>query len=407
MQPRFHAPETVEDLADLLLGYAEDGLPVEVRGLGSKLGYGRPVQAAAVVSTEKFDGVTLYEPSELVLSAGAGTPLAKIEKLLDENDQLLAFEPLSLPAVLGGKPGEGSIGGVFATGLSGSRRVLSGAARDHILGIKAVNGRGEAYKAGGRVMKNVTGYDLSKLLTGSCGTLSVLTEITMKVLPKPEQSATLLFFDVPEAAAIELLCKAMGSPYEVSGAAHLEPGLGTGLTDKAFRDETRSVTALRVEGFEGAVRYRTARLKQKFAAFADMTELAGDRSRQFWSDIRQVKSLQSQDRPLWRISTAPSRAADLVAALRHAIELKALYDWSGGLVWLETGPTSDANAVEMRRILSDFGGHATLVRAEPGIRASADVFQPLEMRLMEITRALKASFDPAGILNPGRMYSGI
>ncbi|ODA67184.1 putative FAD-linked oxidoreductase [Methyloligella halotolerans] len=407
MQPRFHAPETVEDLADLLLGYAQEGLPVEVRGLGSKLGYGRPVQTAAVVSTEKFDEITLYEPSELVLSAGSGTPLAKIEKLLDENGQQLAFEPFDLPPVLGGKPGEGSIGGVFATGLSGSRRVLSGAARDHILGVKAVNGRGEAFKAGGRVMKNVTGYDLSKLLTGSCGTLSVLTEITMKVLPKPEQSSTLLFFDVPEAAAIELLCKAMGSPFEVSGAAHLQPGLAAGLSDKPLRERAESVTALRVEGFEGAVRYRAAKLKQKFAAFSDLTELSGDRSRRFWSDIRQVRPLQSAGRPLWRISTAPSRAADLVAALRHTIDLKALYDWSGGQIWLETGATSDANAVELRRILADFGGYATLVRAEPGIRASADVFQPLEMRLMEITRALKASFDPAGILNPGRMYSGV
>ncbi|MFD0988323.1 glycolate oxidase subunit GlcE [Methyloligella solikamskensis] len=407
MQPRFHAPETVEDLADLLLGYAEEGLPVEVRGLGSKLGYGRPVQTAAVVSTENFDGVTLYEPSELVLSAGSGTPLTKIEALLDENGQQLAFEPLDMPAILGGKPGEGSIGGVFATGLSGSRRVLSGAARDHILGVKAVNGRGEAFKAGGRVMKNVTGYDLSKLLTGSCGTLSVMTEVTMKVLPKPEQSTTLLFFDIPEAAAIELLCKAMGSPYEVSGSVHLEPGLGASFSDKSLRNQKNAVTALRVEGFEGAVRYRAAKLKQKFAAFEDMTELSGDRSRRFWAEIRQVKPLQSADRPLWRVSTAPSRAADLVAALRHTIDLKALYDWSGGLVWLETGPSSDASAVEMRRILADFGGHATLVRAEPGIRASADVFQPLEMRLMEITRALKASFDPAGILNPGRMYSGI
>lgn len=407
MQPRFHAPETADDLADLLLGYAQEGLPVEVRGLGSKLSYGRPVQTAAVVSTEKFDDIALYEPSELVLSAGAGTPLSAVEALLDENGQQLAFEPLDLPAIFGGKPGEGSIGGVFATGLSGSRRVLSGAARDHILGVKAVNGRGEIFKAGGRVMKNVTGYDLSKFLTGSCGTLSVMTEITMKVLPKPEQSMTLLFFDVPEAAAIELLCKAMGSPFEVSGAVHLESGLATALDDKSLSDRRKAVTALRIEGFDGAVRYRAAKLKQKFAAFEDMAELSGARSRLFWSEIRQVKPLQSPDRPLWRISTAPSRAASFVASLRQTVDLKALYDWSGGLIWLETAPISDANAVEMRRILADYGGHATLVRAEPGIRASADVFQPLETTLMELTRALKASFDPAGILNPGRMYSGI
>ncbi|MEG6508699.1 glycolate oxidase subunit GlcE [Methyloligella sp. 2.7D] len=407
MQQRFHAPNSADELAEIVETYAEEGLPLEVRGLGSKLPFGRPVQTGAVVSTEKLEGVSLYEPTELVLSAGAGTPLAEIEKLLDDNKQQLAFEPLDLAPAYGGKPGEGSIGGVFATGLSGSRRILAGAARDNILGIKAVNGRGEAFKAGGRVMKNVTGYDLSKFLTGSCGTLSILTEITMKVLPKPEEVQTLVFHDLPEEAALGLMADAMASPYDVSGTVHLTEGLGASFSDAALSDSQTNATLLRVEGFESAVRYRIGQLKRKFAAYNPDTVLAATRSRKLWAEIRQLKPMQSRERPLWRISTAPNKAAGFVAALRHSLSFRTMFDWSGGLIWLEPDPTSDAGAVEIRRILSEYGGHATLIRAEPGIRASVHVFQPLEPALMALSRSLKDTFDPAGILNPGRMYPGI
>jgi glycolate dehydrogenase FAD-binding subunit len=407
MRQRFHAPDTAAELAAIVRDYAAAGVPLEVRGLGSKLALGRPVQAAAVVSSEALSGVTLYEPTELVLSAGAGTPLSEIEALLDENGQQLAFEPVDLSPVYGGKPGEGSIGGLFATGLSGSRRILVGAARDHILGIKGVNGRGEGFKAGGRVMKNVTGYDLSRLLTGSYGTLAVLTEVTTKVLPKPEASHTILFFDLPDAAAVEAMCMAVGSPYEVSGTVHLDSGLAGTLSDRDVSNHGRAVTAIRVESFDSAVRYRISRLKETLAAFKPDADLFTERSRAFWSEIRALKPFQGGRRPLWRIATAPSRAAAFVSGLRHSLEVKALYDWSGGLIWLETGVMSDAGAVEIRRLLSEAGGHATLIRAEPAIRAGIDVFQPLEPILGAATRSLKQAFDPSGVLNPGRMYAGI
>ncbi len=404
MRQHFHAPDTATELAEILQDYAEHQIPLEVRGLGSKVDFGRPIQTAAVISTEALDGVSLYEPHELVLAAGSGTPIATIETLLAENNQQLAFEPLDLAPVLGGKPGEGSVGGVFATGLSGSRRVLAGAARDHILGIQAVNGRGEGFKAGGRVMKNVTGYDLSKFITGSFGTLAVLTEITMKVLPRPDHSHTIVFFDVPEEAAVEALCLALGSPYEVSGTVHLEQGLADRLSDPELSTCGRAVTAIRVESFESAVRYRVARLKQHLAAYKPALDLFTDRSRKFWAELRQLKPFIGTGRPLWRISTTPTKAARLVETLRRNLDLKAMYDWSGGLIWLETGPTSDAGAVEIRRLLSEQGGHATLLRAEPAIRSSVDVFQPLDPALAGLTQSLKATFDPAGILNPGRMY---
>lgn len=407
MRQRFHAPATAEELAGIVANYAADATPVEVRGLGSKIDLGRPAQTAAVVSTEGLKGISLYEPTELVLQAAAGTPLAAVEDLLDQNRQQLAFEPLDLAPALGGKPREGTVGGLYATGFSGSRRMLVGAMRDHVLGVKAINGRGELFKAGGRVMKNVTGYDLGRFLAGSYGTLAIATEVTFKVLPKPEGVHTIVCFGLPDAAALEAMTLAAGSPYEVSGAIHLNAGLARAFSDPDLSGNDEAVTAIRVEGFENAIRYRVARLKQVIAAFKPAAEFHTERSDQFWTELRRLQPFQGNKRPLWRISTAPSKAAALVAGLRRSLPVKVLYDWAGGLIWVETGAMSDAGALEIRRLLPDAGGHATLIRAEPAIRAGIDVFQPLPPALMAITQALKATLDPAGILNPGRMYPDV
>jgi glycolate oxidase FAD binding subunit len=407
MRVGFHAPDTVEELAYLVAEAADTRTPLEVMGRGTKREVGRPVQYGAVLSTENLTGIQLYEPSELVLVARAGTPIAQIEQALTEHDQEMPFEPIDLGPVLGFGRGQGTVGGMVATNFSGSRRILSGSVRDHVLGVQAVNGSGETIRAGGRVMKNVTGYDLSRALSGSWGTLAVMTEVALKVLPAPREVRTVLCFGLADPNGIEALCLAMGTPFEVSGTVHMHAELAERLSDQEIANAGASVTAIRVENFPASARYRSSRLKQMLQAYAPALELDTLRSRAFWDEIKTLKMFQKAERPLWRISTLPTAAAKLVHNLARKIDVRVLYDWSGGLVWLETPPISDAGAVEIRRNLAEIGGHATLIRAEAPARAAIDVFQPLDKPVMALTASLKRAFDPVGILNPGRMYPGI
>jgi glycolate oxidase FAD binding subunit len=407
MRVGFHAPDNVEELAYLVAEAADTRTPLEVMGRGTKREVGRPTQHGAVLSTENLAGVPIYEPSELVLVARAGTPLAQIEQLLAENDQELPFEPVDLGPMLGFGPGQGTIGGVIATNLSGSRRIHSGSARDHLLGVQAVNGRGETIRSGGRVMKNVTGYDLARGLAGSWGTLAVMTEIALKVLPAQREMRTVLCFGLADPTGVQVLSAALGTPYEVTGTVHIHAGLAEHFSDQEIANAGASVTAIRVENFPASARYRSSRLKHMMQAYAPALELDSARSRIFWDEVRTLRMFQKSSRPLWRISTPPATAPKLIGAIARKIGVRVLYDWSGGLIWLETPPISDAGAVEIRRTLAEFGGHATLIRAEAPARNVIDVFQPLDPPLMALTQSLKRAFDPVGILNPGRMYPGI
>lgn len=403
-----YAPTNEGDLASLIRGAAERRMPLEVCGFRTKRDAGRPLEPEAVVSASKLTGITLYEPSELVLSARAGTTLAEIEAALDAQNQELAFEPTDFARVFTKKATGASIGGIFAMNVSGSRRILRGAARDHLLGVRAVNGRGEIIKAGGRVMKNVTGVDLVRGLCNSWGTLAVLTEVTMKVMPRAPDTRTLLFFGLADEAAVGVMCAAMGTPFEVSGTVHLCPAFVARLEDKSIAPAGLAATALRLEGPESVVASRVARLRKQLAPFGETYELQGERSRAFWSDIRGMAHLVAEDnRPLWRISTAPSKAAPIVRALSALLEVNTAYDWSGGLIWVEVPPSSDASVTEVRRILAEFGADAMLIRAPRAVRASIEVFQPVPLAKMRLIQGLKKAFDPAGILNPGRMYAGV
>jgi glycolate oxidase FAD binding subunit len=407
MRVGFHAPDTTEELAYLVAEAADTRTPLEVMGRGTKREVGRPVQHGAVLSTENLIGVPVYEPSELTLVALAGTTIAQIERLLAENDQEFPFEPADLGPVLGFGRGEATLGGMVASNFSGSRRILRGSVRDHVLGVQAVNGQGETIRSGGRVMKNVTGYDLARALAGSWGTLAVMTEIALKVLPAQREVRTVLCFGLADPNGVEALCLAHGTPFEVSGTIHMHTALAERLSDQEIANAGASVTAIRVENFPASARYRSGRLKQMLQAYAPALELDTGRSRAFWDEIRVLKMFQKPSLPLWRISTLPSAAPKLVQSLARKIDVHVMYDWSGGLIWLETPPISDAGAVEIRRTLAEFGGHATLIRADVSARAAIDVFQPLDPPLMALTAGLKRAFDPVGILNPGRMYAGI
>ncbi len=383
------------EVADIIAVAAGRRTPLAIIGGGTRNGLGRPVQAAAALSTAELRGVTLYEPAELVISAKAGTPLSEIEALLAENGQRLTFEPPDHRGLYG-STGEPTIGAVAAANLSGPRRIMGGAARDGLIGLRAVTGRGEVVKSGGRVMKNVTGYDLVKFLAGSYGTLAVLSEVTFKVLPAPETEATLVIEGLDDAAAVAALSAALATPFSVTGAAHVP------LSSKG-----PGRTCIRLEGFAASVADRAGRMRA-MGPFSGAALLDEAQSVALWRSIRDLDALSAPDRaPVWRLSLKPGSAPPLVEALHRTFACSALYDWGGGLVWIAGGDGPDAGAAAIRAAVAAVGGHATLARAPDDVRNVVDVFQPLPEPLMALTRKLKESFDPVGILNPGRIYAGV
>jgi glycolate oxidase FAD binding subunit len=254
-------------------------------------------------------------------------------------------------------------------------------------------------------MKNVTGYDLCRGLSGSWGTLAVLSEVTFKVLPAPEDTATLILLGLPDDIAVEVLCTAMASPFEVTGAVHLQAPLVARLEHPGLKAQGEAVTAIRIESFAKSVAYRKGRLKDLLRAYGDIHEFERGASLFLWGELRRLSVLRGIA-PVWRISTRPTAGPKVVAAISAYMECRAFYDWSGGLVWAEVLPTTDAGAADVRRVIATHGGHATLVRAATQVRAAVEVFQPLEAGVAKLSRRLKSAFDPAGILNPGRMYAG-
>ena len=405
--PSHLKPRDAEEVRTLVEWAAAETAPLEVVGAGSKRGWGRPLQATHSLELSALAGVTLYEPEELVLSARAGTKLAEIEALLAERRQQLAFEPADLGPFYGEPAGQGTLGGVLACNLSGPRRIKAGAARDHFLGVSAVNGRGELFKAGGRVVKNVTGYDLCKLLAGSHGTLAVMTDVTVKVLPAPEEMRTVLIFGLDDRAGIKALAAALKSEHEVSGAAHLPRPVAAGSVVSAVGGAGKPVTAVRVEGFPASVAHRAGALRALLAGFGPIEELHSQSSLSFWRELRDaVPFARRPERDVWRLSVPPSTGPEVVARIAGRVDLLAYYDWGGGLVWLALPPTADAGAAIVRAALAKDGGHATLLRAPDAVRAAVPVFEPLADGLAQLSRRVKESFDPRGILNPGRLYAG-
>jgi len=374
---------------------------IVIEGGGTRSGLGRPVEADRVLSTHGLSGITLYEPAELVISARAGTPLAEIEATLRDKKQRLPFEPMDHRALFGTE-GSPTIGAVAACNISGPRRIQLGAARDHLIGLRLVNGFGEMIKSGGRVKKNVTGLDLVKLGCGAHGTLGVLTEVTFKLLPESETSATLALYSLDDEKGIAALSAGLTSPFQITGAAHLPPG--TVMPE--------AVTLLRLEGAPASVDYRTAALAKLIAGFGTAEALPVDRAETLWQSVRDVLPLaEPRDAAIWRLSVAPSRGANVVAAVKRKLAARHFYDWGGGLIWLAVSAEGDAGAASIRKALADScgkeGGHATLIRAPEDVRARIDVFQPLATALMQISENIKASFDPDHIVNPGRMYAGV
>ena len=397
-------PDTEAALAEVIASASASRTSLDLCGGGSKRTIGRPTNSTHSVSTRGLRGITLYEPNEMVMSARSGTLLSEVQSVLSKSNQMLAFEPLELAGVVGGDARQATIGGVFATNASGPRRLAAGAARDHLMGIRGVNGRGEVFKNGGRVMKNVTGYDLCKGLAGSWGTLAAFSEVTFKVMPKPPASTTLVLLGLTDEIAIEAMCSVMGTPYEITGALHIQQQLAVTLDHMGLRGQGKAVTAFRLEAPPKSIAYRRDKLTAALKVYGQLHDLEQKSSETFWDEMTRLSVFEGSDHPLWRLSTAPSKGPAVVAAIGRYMPVSALYDWSGGLVWIDVPVTTDAGAADVRRVIATHGGHATLIRASASTRSATDVFQTLEPGVQRLSQKLKATFDPANILNPGRMY---
>jgi glycolate oxidase FAD binding subunit len=382
--------------------------PLEIIGHGTRRQIGQPMATNAVLDLSPLNAITSYEPNELIITVQAGAPLADVMSLIDSKNQQFAFEPVDTAPLLGAV-GSGTIGGMIAAGLAGPRRVKAGGARDHLLGAHAVSGFGDSFKTGGKVVKNVTGYDLCKLLAGSWGTLAIMTEVTLKVMPKGEAERTIVLRGLDHLAANKAMTAALGSPYDVSGAAHL-PGSAlraevAGLD--AIGSPRGAVTLIRLEGILASASHRAASLAAALKPFgtADIIEDATS-SAAVWSAIRDVLPFAASGPlgawPVWRIVCPPASGGVLGHALARETGGEVIYDWGGGLIWAALPPKGDAQAALVRQRVAAAAGHATLLRASEAVRGEVDVFQPQGEGLRALSERVRGSFDPKNILNRGR-----
>jgi glycolate oxidase FAD binding subunit len=378
-----HAPKDEAELAAVIDG----GTSFSIEGRGSKAGLGRYTPCDTLLSLKHFSGVHIYEPEELILEAGAATPLQDIQTLLEKHQQMLAFEPPDHSHVWG-FTSRGSIGGVLAASLAGPRRVKAGSARDHVLGVRGVTGRGEIFNAGARVVKNVTGYDMPKLMAGSFGTLAALSRVTFKVLPAPETEETIVIRGLDEPSAIVAMATALQSACDVSAAAHV-PGQGT---------------YLRFEGIAVSVASRRDMFVRSLQNSCEIADVVS--SRTLWSGIRNLSVLKHDvTRALWRISVPPSDGARVAQRVAAQCEARYFFDWAGGLIWLSVPALHDGGAALVRAAVET--GHATLYAAPEALRKSVQVFQPQSPAVATLTGRVKAALDPLAKLNFGRMYEGV
>ncbi|HEX7071042.1 MAG TPA: glycolate oxidase subunit GlcE [Rhodothermales bacterium] len=375
-------PATLEELRDAIAGAARAGSKLRLRGGGSKDAVGAPTPEVAALDMREFSGIIEYDPPELVLTARAGTPLSDVNDAVASQGQMLAFDPYDHGPMFGALPGAATIGGIVAAGVSGSQRLSRGAARDHLLGFEAVSGAGEIFKAGSKVVKNVTGFDLSKLVAGSWGRLVALTQVTLKVVPRPQVQETMVMHGLDPAAAVAAMAQAVGSPAGVSAAAHLPDREGAPMT------------LFRVDGFAESVAARKRSLEAVLADVGSAETLDGETGVSLWEQIRTAAPLPV-DRPLWRIVVAPRKAPAVVEMLGDA---RWILDWAGGLIWAAT----TAEAGVLRAAAEAAGGHAMLIRADAILRAKTAALHPPARGVVALEKSIRRAFDPENVFDCGR-----
>ena len=399
------------DVEDAVRAAIAGEQPLEIVGHGTKRQIGQPMATNALLDLSALNAVVAYEPNELIITVQAGAPLADVKSLIDSKNQQFAFEPINTSALLGTSD-IGTIGGMIGAGLAGPRRIRAGGARDHLLGAHAVSGFGDSFKAGGKVVKNVTGYDLCKLLAGSWGTLAVMTEVTLKVMPRPESERTLLLRGLDDIEANRAMTSALGSPFDVSGAAHVPNSVfrsaASGLADLGSQRE--AVTLLRLEGITASAAHRAAALAKHLAPFGAADVLEDAASAAAWSSVRDVEPFAANGPlgawPVWRIVCPPASGGALGQQLSRDTGGDVIYDWGGGLIWAALPPKADGQAALVRSRVDAVGGHAMLLRGSDQLRRNVDVFHLQSGGLAALSERVRVSFDPKGILNRGRMLRG-
>jgi glycolate oxidase FAD binding subunit len=382
--------------------------PLEIIGHGSKRLIGQPMATNALLDLSALNAVISYEPSELIITVQAGAPLADVQSLIDSKNQQFAFEPVDTGPLLGTAT-KATIGGMLGAGFAGPRRIKAGGARDHLLGAHGVSGFGDSFKAGGRVVKNVTGYDLCKLLAGSWGTLAVMTEVTLKVMPRPESERTVVLHGLDDVTANRAMTAALGSPFDVSGAAHVPKSTLQSPVDSLgeLGWPSDALTVLRLEGILASVEHRAAALRGLLAPFGAGQIIEDAASAGIWRSVRDVMPFAVNGAlgawPVWRIVCPPASGGALGHLLSQETGGDVFYDWGGGLIWAALPPGPDAHAAVVRQHVNALGGHATLVRASDELRRKVDVFHPQPAGLAALSERVRQSFDPKSILNRGRM----
>ena len=376
----------VEELRCVIADAGAAGMRLQLRGGGTKDGVGAPCPAACIVDLSRLSGIVDYDPPELVLTARAGTPLSVITALLAAHDQMLAFDPWDPAALFGGTAGAATIGGIVAAGQSGSQRLTQGAVRDHLLGFTAISGRAESFVAGAKVVKNVTGYDLPKLMAGSWGRLGAMTEITLKVLPRPLASLTAIARGLSAREAWQAMARHLRSAAEVVAAAHAPAG-ALGPT---------SMTALRVQGFAPSVEARCQMIETVAGDDPRFNRVDEGGANEFWDAFRTFAPLKTSA-PLWRVSLPARRGADFLDQT-GASDREWLMDWAGGLIWY----AGDCEPARLRASAAALGGHAMLMRGGKVLRTATPAFHPLAPPVAALEQRVRSAFDPAGIFDTGR-----
>ena len=406
-------PEKEKEVSNLIKKFYKSNIPIEIVGSGSKRKIGKPLQCAKVLNLSKINGIIEYLPEELYIKVKACTPLEQIEKELKKNNQQLAFEPINFGYLLNGKSDSGTAAGQVACNISGPRRFKVGSVRDHVLGFRGVNGRGDIIKSGGTVVKNVTGYDLSKLICGSYGTLVVLTEITFKVLPLPQESKTLIIHDQQLESASDFLDRSISSSSDVSGATFLpiQPENNGCMMDveKTFKlndlKHKGSLTAIRIEGSKNSIEQRVQNLINELKIIdTNISILETYQSEIFWNKVKNLEFFSLSKNNILRIVVPPSECIKLVYQLSN--KFKYFLDWGGALMWLEAYELSEEMFESIRRKVVKRGGYVTMIKNSNYLPYVEDVFT-ISSERFTISQNIKKSFDPKRILNPGKMYTGI
>ena len=406
-------PKTEKEVSSIIKRYYKSNVPIEIIGSGSKKKIGRPLQCAKTLNLSKLNGIIEYLPEELYIKVKAGTKIDKIENELKKKNQQLAFEPIDFGYLFLGKSNCGTAGGQVACNIAGPRRLKSGSIRDHILGFRAVNGRGDIIKSGGNVVKNVTGYDLSKLICNSYGTLAAITEITFKVLPAPEENKTLVIHDLNLESSIEYLSQSISSSNDISGATFLPmtPNCENCKMDikNTFQlndlKQNGSLTAVRVEGSKKSVDERASNLQKRFSIpESNFSLLENLQSSIFWKKIRNLEFFSGTQNNIFRIVLPPTETAKLLYELPK--KYKYFLDWGGSVIWMEACELSEQYFNSIRKKVVMHGGYLSMIKNSDFLPYVEDVFTINNVRF-NISQSIKKSFDPKRILNPGKMYSGI